>query len=54
MFENLSGGHFEKSIKIHFSWQDCLGLFSMVSGAKWTTKTLQSVCLHFCPGRSIN
>ena len=30
------------------------GFFSVVSGAKWTTKTLQSVCLQFCPGRSVN
>ena len=31
-----------------------LALFSVVSGAKWTTKMLQSVCLQFCPGRSVN
>ena len=30
------------------------GFFPAVSGAKWTTKTLQSVCLQFCPGRSVN
>ena len=53
-FENLSGGHFEKTIKIHISYHDCLGLSSVVSGAKWTTKMLQSVCLQFCPGRSVN
>ena len=51
----MSGSHFEKFIKNTFlmaglQW----AFFSVVSGAKWTTKTLQSACLQFCPGRSVN
>ena len=63
-FKNLSGGHFEKTIKSTFLIAGMIGAFFWggvggwggvgwgvgVSGAKWTTKTLHSVCLQFCPG----
>ena len=53
--DNLSGGHFEKSTKNTFLMAGLLGaFFSVVSGVRWTTKMLQSVCLQFCPGRSVN
>ena len=53
-FDNLSGGHFEKTIKKTYLIAGLLGAFFVVIGAKWTTKMLQSVCLQFCPGRSVN
>ena len=49
--ENLSGGHFEKSRKIHSHSRIAWGFFPVVCKAKWITKRLQSVCLQFCPGR---